>query len=195
MKTLLFKPFERYSEKTLLTVGVVFTLIGSFIAYLFHIRFDGLIDFHIYKDATFLQVLIDNIVNVFSAVLLLFIMAKFINKKTRLVDIIATSLVARLPYYLLPFFNINNALGKSGKEIEQLINPELIDQISFSSLAIIIVFVIVSILFLVWYIALLYNGFKVASNAKGTKHIILFSVAILLAEILSRFLINQLSVI
>jgi len=191
MKTILFNPFERYSEKTLLIVGFAFTLIGSYIAYSFNIRFDGLIDIHTYLDITFIQVLLDNTINVFSAVLLLFITAKYINNKTRLVDIITVSLIARIPYYFLPFFNINNALYKSGKEIEQLVNPELIDQISFSSLLLTIVFIIFSILFLVWYIALLFNGFKVASNAKGVLHSVLFSIAILLAEILSRVLISE----
>ncbi len=195
MRTVLFNPFEKYSEKALLIAGVFFTLIGSYIAFLFNIRFDGLIDIHTYKEISFLQVLSDNAVNIFSSALLLFIIAKYINKKTRIVDIIVISLIARIPYYLLPIFNINNSLGKSGEEILQLTNPEFIGQISFFSWSITIVFAIFSILFLVWYIALLFNGFKVASNAKGAKHIVLFIIVILLAEILSRFLIIQLSVI
>ncbi len=55
MKILLFKPFEKYSEKTLLLLGVIFTLIGSFVAYVFNIRFDGVIDVHIVPNTLFYQ--------------------------------------------------------------------------------------------------------------------------------------------
>jgi uncharacterized membrane protein (DUF106 family) len=47
---------------------------------------------------------------------------------------------------------------------------------------------IISILFFIWYMVLLYNGFKVAAHAKGTKPIVLFILALLLAEALSKVL-------
>jgi hypothetical protein len=40
---------------------------------------------------------------------------------------------------------------------------------------------------------LLYNGFKTATNAKGNKPKIIFGIAILLADIISRILIASLS--
>ncbi len=125
-------------------------------------------------------------------VLFLYISTKYINKKTRLIDILNTAIVARVPFYLLPFFNINGVIEKASEDIIQFANPELISQISSSNLFIIIVFGIITILFLVWYISLLFNGFKVASNAKGKNPIILFVISLLLAEVLSKFLIVQL---
>lgn len=193
MKILLFKPFEKYSEKTLLLVGVIFTLIGSFVSYTFNIRFDGVFDIHFVSNALFYQALLDNLINIFCLILFLYISTKYINKKTRLIDILTTSMVARVPFYLLPFFNINGMIGKASEEIIQFANPELISQISSSNLFIIVVFGIITILFLVWYISLLFNGFKVASNAKGKVPIILFSISLLFAEILSKFLIFQLN--
>ncbi len=189
MKTLLFKPFEKYSEKTLLFAGLIFTIIGSYLAYLFKTRFDGVLDIHIVPNTFFYQTLLDNLINISCLVLFLSISTKYINKKTRLIDVFTTAIVARTPYYLLPFFNINGLVGKASEEIIQYANPELISQISFSSWLIIILFSLISILFLVWYISLLFNGFKVASNAKGKTPIILFSLSLLLAEILSKFLI------
>tara|TARA_R110001583_G_scaffold148615_1_gene300503 strand:+ start:465 stop:1046 length:582 start_codon:yes stop_codon:yes gene_type:complete len=191
MKILLFKPFERYSEKTLLLVGAIFTLIGSFLAYTFSFRFDGVIDLHLALNVMLYQTLLDNLINIFCLVLFLYVSAKYINKKTRLIDILTTAVVARIPLYLLPVFNINGVFGKATEDIIQYANPELINQISFSNLFLIIVFAIIAILFLVWYVALLFNGFKVASNAKGIVPIILFSISLLFAEILSKFLIIQ----
>ena len=192
MKILLFKPFEKYSEKTLLLVGILFTLLGSFFGYVFNIRFDGVIDVHIVTNSLPYQALLDNLVNIFCLVLFLYISSKYINKKTRLIDIVNAALVARAPFYLLPFFNINGVIQKASDDVIQFANPELISQISSSNLCILIVFGIIAILFLVWYISLLFNGIKVASNAKGKTPIILFIISLLLAEILSKFLIFQL---
>jgi hypothetical protein len=192
MKILLFKPFEKYSEKTLLLVGIFFTLLGSFFAYVFNIRFDGVIDVHIVPTSLPHQALLDNLVNIFCLVLFLYISSKYINKKTRLIDIVNAALVARAPYYLLPFFNINGVIQKATNNVIQFANPELISQISSSNLCILIVFGIIAILFLVWYISLLFNGIKVASNAKGKTPIILFIISLLFAEVLSKFLIVQL---
>jgi hypothetical protein len=193
MKTLLFKPFEKYSEKTLLLVGVIFTLIGSFVAYTFNIRFDGVFDVHIVSNTFFYQALLDNLVNIFCLIIFLYISTKYINRKTRLIDILTTSMVARVPFYLLPFLNINGVISRASEDIIQFANPELISQIPFSNLLIITVFGIITILFLVWYVSLLFNGFKVASNAKGKVSIILFIISLLFAETLSKFLIFQLN--
>jgi hypothetical protein len=193
MKTLLFKPFEKYSEKTLLLVGVIFTLIGSFVAYTINIRFDGVFDVHIVSNTFFYQALLDNLVNIFCLIIFLYISTKYINRKTRLIDILTTSMVARVPFYLLPFLNINGVISRASEDIIQFANPELISQITFSNLLIITVFGIITILFLVWYVSLLFNGFKVASNAKGKVSIILFIISLLFAETLSKFLIFQLN--
>ena len=193
MKTLLFKPFEKYSEKTLLLVGVIFTLIGSFVSYTFNIRFDGVFDVHIVSNTFFYQALLDNLVNIFCLIIFLYISTKYINRKTRLIDILTTSMVARVPFYLLPFLNINGVISRASEDIIQFANPELISQITFSNLLIITVFGIITILFLVWYVSLLFNGFKVASNAKGKVSIILFIISLLFAETLSKFLIFQLN--
>lgn len=191
MKSLLFQPFEKYSEKTLLLLGIIFTLIGSFIAYAFNIRFDGVLDVHIVSDALWYQTLIDNLINIFCLIIFLYSSAKYINKKTRIIDIITTSIIARIPLYLLPLINIKNTVNQATEDIIQLINPELINEIPISSLLIVTGFGIIAILFVVWFIALLFNGFKVASNAKGKFSVILFSISLILAEILSKFLIFQ----
>lgn len=193
MKIILFKPFEKYSEKTLLLVGIIITLIGSFVAYTFNTRFDGVVDVHSVTDVLLYQALLDNLINIFCLILFLFISAKYINKKTRLIDILTTSMVARTPIYLLPFFNINGAISKAGENILQFANEGFTNQISSSDLSIIIVFGFITILFSVWYISLLFNGFKVASNAKGKFPIILFIISLILSEVLSKIIIFQLN--
>ena len=62
-----------------------------------------------------------------------------------------------------------------------------------SELVMLLLFTGISLLFLVWFVILLFNGFKVATNSKGIKHNLLFAGAILLAEILSKILISNLN--
>ena len=66
-------------------------------------------------------------------------------------------MIARIPYYLLPLFNINDIIKRATEEIVQFAAPELVNQISFSSMFITIVLGIITILFFVWYISFTRN--------------------------------------
>lgn len=193
MKSLLFKPFEKFSENKLLVVGFCASVIAPFIAYVFNVRFDGIMDLHFASDVQLQQALIDNLIDIACLVMFLFLGAKFINKKTRFVDILTTSMIARIPYYLLPLININGAMTMASENILKSFGVGSVNEISFSGISILLVFAIITILFLVWYVALLFTGYKVASNAKGTIAIIVFCVALLFAEILSKTLIFYLN--
>jgi len=193
MKTLLFNPFERYSENKLLIIGVIATIIGTYLASVFNFRFNGVLEAHLTTDLTFKQSFIDNLINISSLIVFFYCFGKYMNIKTRFVDIIAIVIISRTPYYLLPLLNIKNIFLNATNEIKQIKNSELLSQISISNVIILIVFAIISILMLIWYIALLYNGFKIATNAKKKSSTIFFIVALIAAEILSLVLIHYLN--
>ncbi|MFA7445778.1 MAG: YIP1 family protein [Flavobacteriaceae bacterium] len=190
---ILFNPFEKYSEKTLLLFGITLTLLGSFIGYLTKVRFDGVFDMHPVESTTFLQVLVDNLLNTLTLVLLFFLLGKSINGKTRWVDILSVAIISRIPFYALPLFNIGGLLNKStqkllnGIDFQDLSQPPVVE---LPDLLVILVFAVISILCLIWFVALFWNGFRVATNAKGAKNVILFAVLLLLAEVLSKVLIS-----
>ena len=60
------------------------------------------------------------------------------------------------------------------------------DTVFGSDLIFILLFAMLTLAFVVWFFALLWNGFKVATNAKGIKPVILFIIAVLLSEIISK---------
>lgn len=122
-------------------------------------------------------------------------MAKYINSKTRFIDILAAATVARIPYYLLPFFNYDNHMATAAEETLAAINPGQLPDFSVTTISLLLVFAFFTILFLIWYMVLLFRGFKVASNAKGALPVVLFVIAIILAEISSKFLIVKLTAI
>ena len=186
MNTLLFKPFEKYSENKLVTVGILATLIGIYLAVAFNMRFDGVIDVHAASGVSYQQAFMDSLVDIVSLIVFLFLTAKFINPKTRVIDVFTTVIIARIPLYLLAFGNWNTMLYKAGETIIQQLTLEATATVPSTTFWLLAVMSIFSIIVLIWYISLLYNGFKIASNAKGKKSVYLFIGALVLAEIISK---------
>lgn len=193
----LYNPFEHYSEKVLIVFGLVMLSLGSLAAWHFGGRFDGVIDFHLVDDVALWEPFADNAIATFSLVLPLFILAKIINKRARLVDIIAASLVARTPFIIEPIFNIGGHLGDStekmvARQITRDTGVTVVDVSETQDLIIIVIFALVSLLLLVWFATLLYNGFKTATNLRKTAHIIYFIITTIIAEVLSKIILSTL---
>jgi hypothetical protein len=186
----LYNPFELYSERQLLIFGLVMTLIGSFLGYSFNGRFDGIIDFHLLESVTFFEVVLDNLFNTVLLTTLLFITGKLINSKTRFVDVLNASLIARFPFYILPFCNFNNVMYDVSNRTYDIMVAGSFNAISTPDIILLMLFSFVAIFTLIWFSVLLWNGFKVATNAKGIKNIILFIFTILVVEIVSKYIIT-----
>lgn len=189
----LFNPFEKYSEKTLLIFGITATVLGSLLGYLLNARFDGIIDMHLVQEVRFQNILIDNLINTLVLFILFFAFGKIINPKTRAIDILNVSMICRIPMYLVALGNIGGYLERAtqnmidGIDLENLQN---VPQFELLDLSVILIFSVISIGFLVWMIVLFWKGFKTATNTKGTKNIIIFIVLFIAAEILSKYLIG-----
>lgn len=194
MKTLLIKPFDKYQERHLIIVGSIATIIGVGITFLLGGRFDGALDFHLGSNVTVQQAISDTAINIFCLVMLLYIAAKYLNTKTRLVDIISTVIIARIPLYFIALFSIGGKVQAASSDLLQGLTSENIqnfqDTIPKESLVVIMLFALVTLIFVIWSIALMYNGYKTASNAKGKKAIVLFIVALLGAELISKLFIS-----
>lgn len=191
-RKIVFNPFEKHSEITLLIFGLTLTILGSFIGYLMKARFDGIIDMHLVENISLIEPFLDNLLNTLSLFVLFFILGKSINKKTRWVDILSASIIARIPFYILPLFNIGGFLEKITERLLESIDLENLNSppaISISDMLTMLLFAGIGIVCLCWFIALFWNGFRVATNTKGTKNIILFVIMLIVAEVISKFLI------
>jgi hypothetical protein len=193
MKTLLFNPFEKYSDKTLMLFGFLFSLLGAFLGYFFNVRFDGVLDLHFVEKVTIYQPVLDIGIDITCSSTILFLVGKQINNKTRFIDILSASMIARTPLYCITFFNADNFIYNSTQKMLAMVEPGKIENLDVWDMLVIIIFALITILFLIWCIVLLFNGFKIATNAKGTKHTLLFILEITLAEILSKTLIFTLN--
>ena len=190
MKTLLFNPFKRYNERQLLLFGLATASIGIVFATLTNTHFDGVMDTHFGKSVSFKTALLQSLINCISVLLIFYPMGKWINSKTRLIDIINLSLIIKIPSYFLMLLNINGwAYNKSETFLEVFADPFNI-QLTSEIVSFIAISALFAIFAFVWLIILFYNGLKEAIHLKGLKHIILFVIAIIVAEIISKGLLT-----
>jgi len=196
MKKILFNPFAQFSERPLILFGIAATILLSMTAAFFNARFDGVLDLHFSMPTFFSATLIDNAVNIVILSLTLFTLGKIRNNKTRFIDIFSASLISRIPYYIVPFFNWNNIiLLESEKLMQQFltVKPRGVPAFESIQLLLLVLFTVASLFFLAWFIYLLYQGYKVATNAKGAVEVVLFAVTLLIAEVFSKIIFYNLN--
>ncbi len=193
MNNIFKNPFEIYSENKLIIFGSLITTLFSYVAFLLYFRMDGLMDIHFADQVLIHQPLLDNFINILTCSILLYALGLYLNKKTRFIDILATSIIARVPLYPLLLLNINNILKDASKSMIESSTPENIEHFSPEALTITLIFALLALAALVWYMILLYKGFKTATNSKGNKPIALFIIMVLIIEITSKFLIHSLN--
>ncbi len=187
----IFNPFLKLSEISLLIVGLISIVVGSFIGNYFSVTFDGIIDAHV-AHTSFVTSLKENLINVILVFTVLSILGKLINSKTRLIDILNISMVYRIPLYLSGLL-INNPILKSvgDKVAANIDSPQ---NIKFEALELVAILAISSVLILlvIYSIVLLVKGFKTAINLKKWQHYILVAIALIAAEVFSKIIINNL---
>jgi hypothetical protein len=189
MKTMLFNPFEKYSERVLLSVGLAFTIIGGYLGFVFNTRFDGVIDLHFVEKVPLYQPFLEIGITILYTTIFLFIVGKIINPKARIIDIFLASMIARIPYYFITFFNANNKAYTISQGILILVKSSKTNMLSSTDVFYLLLMSFAIIGSLIWFFVLLYNGFKTAVNAKETKHTALFIAAVVVAEIISKIVI------
>ena len=193
MKKYLINPFEIFDDKKILICGIVLNLIGILLCFQFNMKFIGFLKLEFISNISLLQVLLQIVIIIFSLTLLLFITGKIVNPKTRIIDILNSSLLAIIPFYFLTFFNISNFIFDGLAQLKSLIVSQNLENINLYDLPVIVIFSIFTIVILIWSIIILYQGFKTATNCKEVKHNVYFGLAIVLADVLSRFLISNLN--
>ncbi len=192
MKTILFKPFEKYSEKQILIAGILLTSVGLLLASNFDATFDGALDVHFISGITFRMIMSDFLIVNVILIAMLYIAAKIVNNKTRLIDIASVTILSRSILYILSIFNVNGGMVLIESKLLKLKSEKsemILSALSSGDLVFLIISGFFSIMMVIWYVALLFNGYKIASNAKGSKSIVLFIIGLLLAEVVSKVLI------
>lgn len=192
MKKYLLNPFEIFNDKKILIVGLIVNILGILLCYQFKMKFIGFLKLNFVSEIGLSSVFLQTSIIVLSLCLLLFILGKIINSKTRFIDILNTCLIGTIPFFILPIFNFNNLIYDDLESLKTIILNQQLEKLQITNLPILLLFSLFTLVAVTWSIVLLYQGFKTATNLKLTKHKIFFAIALLLADLISRVLISNL---
>ncbi|MBA3898636.1 MAG: hypothetical protein H0X62_00250 [Bacteroidetes bacterium] len=185
----MFKPFEKVAGFKALYIGLLLILLTGVTGYFAGLNFDGVLDAHFLKtELSLASHLLEGIINWLSlSVLILISGLIFSGSKFRIIDVFGTQALARWPMVFLaivaivvPYETVTQYIMWKATGVGEEVFPQTIDIILFA------LFSIISILVIVWMVVLMYRAYSISCNIKGTKGVISFIVALILAEILSK---------
>jgi len=183
MNRKIYTLFENLSTRNQLFIGCLITLFGWLMAYLLDIRYVGTFKVAPLQSGTpFYVPLVDNLLIVLWTSVSLFLMGLFINKRTRLIDMLNVVLISRAPFYLVCLFNINGFMFKQSDLMLKQLTAEGPALETFSIWPILLMSAVQLLLAVITF-WLLFAGFHTASNGRGAKLIILFVVGIVIGMI------------
>jgi len=175
-------PFKYIAGFKSLAIGVIVFTVAIYIGVLNKVHFDGVIDIHAGAKAPLWFFFAEAYVSWFIFSLFLYVGSLIISKsKIRIIDIFGTQALAKVPLIFIsvicfiPVFHFNyNGIPKIDVWL--------------------LTFGLITILFSIWIIALMYNAYSTSANIKGSKAIISFIVVLLISEVLVKvFLIKYLT--
>jgi hypothetical protein len=163
------------------------------LVYCFNVKFLGFLKIDYPQSITVSEIISQFLIIITIFTVLLLLVGKIINLKTRAIDVLITVIIAKIPFYFLTLFNCNGLIFQHINRIKLLMQAGKLNEASIFDSPMIVVFYIVTLITLIWGVILLFNGFKTATNAKETKHTIYFIIGIIVAEVISRILIYHLN--
>jgi hypothetical protein len=191
----ILNPISHFSDKTLIKIGFFGTILGIILGFYFNGNYDGALDLHFVEKTSWLKTILNNFISISSATIMFFICGKIINPKTRLIDILLVVSISRIPLYLLNFLNTNEFTYRIRQKITESIpkinqNPKVITQVLGNDFVWFAITIFFSLTIIALTIAILFNGFKVATNLKKSNQVFYFVLALILAEIISKIIIS-----
>ena len=164
----LINPFERIAGWHALAVGVCVMALTAVFGKINGVAFSGAIDVRAGEHG-FPAAFVMQAVNLLVVSLMMWLAGICFSKsKVRIVDIVGTMALSRAPMLLLVIICFLPVVPSSRYDIPRLI-----------------VFCIIGIILIIWMIALMYNAFSVSCRIKGSRRVISFIGALILAEIAS----------
>lgn len=185
MKTWLFNPFKFIAGSRALFIGLAGMLISAIICLMTQQHLDGVIDVHGRHQAPAWLYFAEPVIDWLCFVLPLYIFGLILSgSQIRFIDVAGTGAMARYPVLVIVLLSLlyPPALKNSPKIVETILgHPELMIRL--------VILAFVSIPFIVWAVALMYNGYAISANLKGPRAIWSFIASLLIAEVASKLII------
>ena len=169
----IYNPFEKIAGGQALFLGIVIMALTAVVGKFSHVAFSGVLNINPWATfdlSTYFAIQAVNFVVLFLTMWLAGVI--FSKTKLRAIDVAGTMALALSPMLLLAIICFLPIVPASPYDITRII-----------------VFFFISIPFIIWMIALMYNAYSVSCNLKGMRAILSFTGALAVAEIISILLI------
>jgi len=192
----LFNPFRFVAGYKALLLGLAIILAGALVGSLSNTHFDGVLDIHTGMKTPLWYFIAEGLINWLCMVVPLFFFALFVSRSSfRAIDIIGTQALARWPHLITTLVMLPDANRRFGDYLMTKLNqggpPAAVNP---ADAFIFVIAIIVTLLMIIWMVALMYRAYYVSCNIKGARAIGTFIVTLVGAEILSKFVIFLLPV-
>lgn len=186
---MIFNPFEKLSEKSLLILSAFSTLAAIGLGYCTNTYFSSIYRVSYLDKISLQDTTVHALISFAAAIAVLFILGKIFNRKTRFIDISNTVLISQLPLLVLfPFQKIEFITAAQKTIFNYQANPALpFPAVSF---IIFISFTLLIITLLIYSMVLYYNGFKTATNIRKWQSIVIFTIVSFLTILICQLINN-----
>jgi hypothetical protein len=191
MKKLIFNPFTQIAGIKAFLLGILVVVLTSVICFFSHAHFDGTLDTHFGAEGNMAQYFKEGFVDLASVIIVFYVLGLIIaGTRFRFIDIAGTMAFARIPVILTPIF----ALIFSPEKFTHYMLYTFLhkgEPVTISSLDIIgfVITTLITILMVIWMIALMWNAFRICMNSRKPKIIVTFIVGLILAEVISKIML------
>ncbi|MBD8388721.1 hypothetical protein [Dysgonomonas sp. BGC7] len=188
----IYNPFVWIAGWKAFIIGAIVVSLSVVIACYGNQYYQGTMNVRLVSKANLGYAFLSQFVSLFYTIFLFFIAGKVYSKGVRFQDVLGTVTLARYPYIIPAFFGYFMDFDKMNDITMDILSGKL-DGI-MSGLVFLTAIGIVMLIVVVWYIALLWNAFRVSTDIKGGKGIAVFIIVLILSDLLyygSMFLISK----
>jgi hypothetical protein len=184
----LFNPFRFIAGYQALLIGLAAIILTSLLGSLSNTHFDGVLDVHTPRQAPQWFFLCEGLINWISLAILLLVLGLIVSRSSfRTIDVIGTQALARWPYLVTALAMLPEANRKVPEYLmTKLTQSHTAILINGTDIAIFAITMFLTILMLIWMVALMYRAYAVSCNIKGPKAIVTFIVGLIGAEAISK---------
>ena len=193
MKKKFFNPFEIFSEKKLLVVGIFSACVLILLSVCFNTRFFGILNVEFLNSVRPEKMLFEQGVTLFISTILFYCLGYYFNSKTRFIDVLNVIIISRIPFLIVPVLNVNNHFSEVSKRyLGMFLTTNPTKPLDGDLIFLMLCAIPILIAFVLFFV-LLFNGFKTATNAKGNKAILFFAITVILLDISIKLLFKLLN--
>lgn len=178
------KPFPRLSGGAALAWGALIMFVSTWLAWKGGFVFDTLFSVH-YRLVPFKYALVFQLSDWAILALILYLAARIFSpagSKVRVVDILGAAALSRAPFLLIGLFVAFPAVKKNMTGLETFLLTKDFSVLNYPLLVILIIFSLIAI---VWFVVLVYNGFNTFGAVGKPKRLPVFVGSLVLAELLA----------